>query len=61
MLERTDNRVVREKILSLTQSEAKKRDIGKSTLHYLRKHAKKSDSSFKVYNPVRKKLESLTM
>jgi hypothetical protein len=43
-LERTDNRAVREVILSLTQSEANKRGIGKSTLHYLRKKAESNDS-----------------
>ena len=42
VLERTDNRAVREAILSLTQSEARKRGIGKSTLHYLRKRSKES-------------------
>jgi hypothetical protein len=38
-LERQDNRELRTKILSMTQAEAKQLDIGKSTLHYLRKNA----------------------
>jgi CRISPR-associated protein Cas1 len=40
VLERTDNRAVREAILRLTQSDAKRRGIGKSTLHHLRINAK---------------------
>jgi CRISPR-associated protein Cas1 len=47
ILERTDNRATRDIILNLTQSEARKRGIGKSTLHYLRKNAE-SDRSFRV-------------
>jgi hypothetical protein len=54
--ERTDNRLMREKILSLTQSEAAQRGIGKSTLHYLRHNATKA--SFGIYAPVRDKLQS---
>jgi CRISPR-associated protein Cas1 len=38
-LERTDNNLIRAKILHLTQSEARNRGIGKSTLHYLRQKA----------------------
>jgi CRISPR-associated protein Cas1 len=55
VLERTDNLLIREKILSLTQSEAKERGIGKSTLHYLRINAKHG-RSFKVYKPILEKL-----
>ena len=55
ILERTDNRAVREAILHLTHSEARKRGIGKSTLHYLRKKAR-SDRSFKVYSATMAKL-----
>jgi CRISPR-associated protein Cas1 len=40
ILERTDNRAVRQVILSLTQSKARERGIGKSTLHYLREKAR---------------------
>jgi CRISPR-associated protein Cas1 len=39
VLERTDNRTMREVILSLRQSEARERGIGKSTFHYLRRRA----------------------
>lgn len=56
MLHRTDNPLMREKILSLTQSEARSRGIGKSTLHYLRKNARKSE--FTIYKPVMTKLSS---
>jgi len=54
-LERQDNREVRENILALTQSEARQRGIGKSTLHYLHKNAHER-SSFRLYEPVRRKL-----
>jgi hypothetical protein len=46
ILERTDNPAIREAILRLSQSEARKHGIGKSTLHYLRKNA--SRSSFRI-------------
>ncbi len=51
ILERTDNRAVREAILILSQSEARKRGIGKSTLHYLRKKANNKDP-FKLYKRI---------
>ncbi len=54
MLERTDTRAIREKILSLTQSEAKKRGIRRSTLHYLRKNTRRDQ--FTIYKPVMSKL-----
>ncbi|MBS3053080.1 MAG: hypothetical protein J4469_01130 [Candidatus Aenigmarchaeota archaeon] len=54
-LRREDDFELRQKILSLTQSEAKKLGIGKSSLHYLRKHAR-SDKPFKVYGKVRGRL-----
>jgi CRISPR-associated protein Cas1 len=57
VLERTDNRAVREAILSLTQAEAKKCRIGKSTLHYLRDRAK-SRLPFRIYGETRRRLES---
>jgi CRISPR-associated protein Cas1 len=56
--ERTDDHELRQKILSLSQSEANKLGIGKSSLHYLRKHAK-SDRPFKVYKSVKKRLVSV--
>lgn len=55
ILERTDNRLIREKILSLTKSEAKKRGIVKSTLHYLQRNAKTKES-FRIYGKIRTKL-----
>lgn len=54
-LERQDNRVVREAILNLTQGEAEKLGVGKSTLHYLRKRAKEK-KSFRLYGKVRDKM-----
>jgi len=54
-LERTDNRRVREAILGLSQSEARKRGIGKSTLHYLRKNAC-LERTFKVYKNIQSSL-----
>jgi len=57
VLERTDNRAVREMILSLTQSEARKRGIGKSTLNHLSKNAS-SKTSFNIYAKVWKKLQA---
>lgn len=58
-LERTDSRIVRDKILRLAQSDAESMGIPRSTLHYLRKNAGTS-SSFTVYNKVRDKLRSTT-
>lgn len=56
VLERTNNQEVRERILALTQSEARERGVGKSTLHYLRRSVK-SRRQFKIYRKVRAKLE----
>jgi CRISPR-associated protein Cas1 len=55
VLERTDNRAIREAILTLTGSEARKRGIGKSTLHYLHKRAIAS-RPLRIYKPVREKI-----
>ena len=55
ILERTDTREVREAILNLTQSEAKKRGIGKSTLHYLQERAE-NRLPLKTYSKVTLKL-----
>jgi CRISPR-associated protein Cas1 len=55
VLDRSDSREQREKILGLSQSEARKLRIGKSTLHYLRKNAE-SDLSLKVYSKVQQEL-----
>ncbi len=54
-LERNDTLDLRKRILELTQKEAKELGIGKSTLHYLRKHAR-SNKSFKIYARVGEKL-----
>src|SRR5208282_5598154 len=54
VLDRTDNRAVREAILNLSQSEAKALGIGKSTLHYLRRKARETNS-FAVYRTVWRK------
>ena len=53
--ERTDNRAIREAILRLTQAEAKKLGIDKSTLYTLRQHAR-SERPFRLYGKVRGKL-----
>jgi len=55
-LERSDSLEIRKAILSLTQDEAKKSGIGKSTLHYLRRNAR-TYQSFNVYGKVRKRLQ----
>jgi CRISPR-associated protein Cas1 len=54
-LERQDSGEVRERILSLTQAEAEKVGIQKSTLHYLRKRAR-NEQPFKIYSIVREKM-----
>ena len=51
VLERSDTREIRERILSLSSSEAQKLGIGKSTLYYLRRHAI-NERSFKTYKKV---------
>ena len=51
----TDDRELRKRILSLSQSEALKLGIGKSTLHYLRKNAK-ANNSFRTHSSVRERL-----
>ena len=54
-LRRTDSVELRKRILSLSTEEARELDIGKSTLHYLREHAR-SPRPFTVYRPVFQKL-----
>jgi len=56
VLDRSDTRDLRERILSLSASEARKLGLGKSTVHYLRKHAR-SHKSFRIYKPVLEKLD----
>jgi CRISPR-associated protein Cas1 len=48
VLKRVDNRALRGAILDLTQAEARRRGIGKSTLSYLRRKARCRDS-FRMY------------
>jgi CRISPR-associated protein Cas1 len=55
ILERTDNRVVREAILRLIESEARKCRIGKSTLFDLRRKAT-NERSFRLCHKVRQKV-----
>jgi len=50
-----DNRTVRKMILGLTQLEARRLGVGRSTLHNLKENAKKS-GSFQIYARVREKL-----
>ncbi|MCJ7767916.1 CRISPR-associated endonuclease Cas1 [Candidatus Bathyarchaeota archaeon] len=54
-LARTDSQELRRRILSLSQSEAQRLGIGKSTLHYMRKNAS-TDHSFKIYKRVADRL-----
>jgi len=54
-LQRSDAQDLRKRILELTQEEAKKLGIGKSTLHYLRRNAG-NDRSFRMYERVACKL-----
>jgi len=58
VVERTDNRAVRKAILSLTQSEASKRGIGKSELHYMRNNAK-GERRFLVHSTTIAKLRKV--
>ncbi|MCJ7635093.1 CRISPR-associated endonuclease Cas1, partial [Candidatus Bathyarchaeota archaeon] len=52
---RNDSRELRGRIMSLSSREARKLDIGKSTLHYLRKRAG-DERSFRLYSKVALKL-----
>jgi CRISPR-associated protein Cas1 len=56
-LERTDSSELRNRILTLSQSEARRLEISRSTLHYLRKNAR-SNAPFKIYRKVCERLES---
>jgi hypothetical protein len=58
-LKRTDDQELRRRILSLTQQEAQRLGIGKSTLHYLGRNAT-NQHSFAVCKEVREKLENAT-
>jgi CRISPR-associated protein Cas1 len=54
-LQGTDNKELRRLILTISQSEARRLGIDRSTLHYLRRNAKYT-GSFKIYQRVAKKL-----
>lgn len=56
---RSDDRELRAKVIALTQPEAGKLGIGRSTLHYLRKSAI-GPSEFKACLSVRKKIQLLS-
>ena len=56
---RRDDRELRVKILALTQSRANDLGIGKSTLHYLRKNAKR-DEPFTIHRKISEKLSQLS-
>ena len=54
-LMRSDGREFRKRILELTQKEALELGISKSTLHYLREHAR-NPRSFRIYKKVSERL-----
>jgi len=54
-LERADSQAVRDQILSLTTTEARKLGVRRNTLWYLQERAK-TEKSFRVYSKVRTKL-----
>ena len=55
ILDWTDDRAIRDAILHLTQKEARRRRIGKSTLHNLRDRAR-DQRPFLVYRKVRERI-----
>ncbi len=57
VLDRSDTRVLREKILSLSGSDARTLQLGKSTIHYLKKRAREK-KPFKLYAPVLARLKN---
>ena len=60
VLERADNLAIRETILGLSHSQAKKRGIEKSTLHYLRDDTP-YDRPFRISHMVKRKLENVSI
>jgi hypothetical protein len=54
-LNRMDSQQLPRRILNVSQSEALRLGIGRSTLHYLRENAS-SERAFKVYRKVSEKL-----
>ena len=57
-LHREDDQELRRRILGLSQSEALRRGIGKSTFHYMRKRVK-SGRSLGVYSKVQERLNMI--
>jgi CRISPR-associated protein Cas1 len=55
ILARADDRELRRRILGLSQPDARRLGIGKSTLHYLRKNAVAS-KLLRVYNPITRRI-----
>jgi len=55
-LHRSDNLETRRRILSLTQKDADRIGVGRSTLHYLREHAR-DERSFRINCKVKAKIE----
>jgi hypothetical protein len=58
-LERFDSRELRDRINSLTSDDVKRLDVGKGTLHYLRRNAF-GERPFKLYGKTVKKLQAVT-
>jgi CRISPR-associated protein Cas1 len=58
ILARQDNQEIRERVLSLSQGEAKELGIGKSELHYLRRKAS-TGQSFRLYQKVMEKINRI--
>ena len=54
-LHRIDDLRLRERLVGLSQSDARRLGIGKGTLHYLRRNAR-SEGSFKVYGKIQRRL-----
>jgi CRISPR-associated protein Cas1 len=54
-IERTNDSELRKAILGLTPADARRREISKSTLHYLRRNAK-AEKPFQIYSNVRARL-----
>jgi len=55
-LGRTDSQELRERVLSLSQSEARRLGIGKSTVYYMRRNAT-SERPFRVHRKIRERLK----
>ena len=58
ILIRSDSLEMRRRILELNQKEANKLGIGKSTLHYLKKHSR-GERPFSVYQKVAQRLQKI--